>query len=56
MYIITKQYHIITHDISGETKSVAQVLLYVYSNINPFEVRVGDSDEMVWYANPACGG
>ncbi|XP_063678733.1 uncharacterized protein LOC134814511 [Bolinopsis microptera] len=40
----------------GETKSVAQVLLYVYSIINPFEVRVGDSDEMVWYANPACGG
>ncbi|KAL5252043.1 hypothetical protein ACHWQZ_G015002 [Mnemiopsis leidyi] len=40
----------------GETKSVAQVLLYIYSNINPFEVRVGDSDELVWYANPACGG
>eukprot|EP00116_Pleurobrachia_bachei_P003432 sb/3463694/ len=34
---------------------VAEVHIYTYMMINPFEVRVGNSSDMSWYANPSCG-
>ena len=40
---------------SGASVHVAQVLVYMHQNMNPFEVRVGDEEEEVWAANPVCG-